>query len=49
MNEPPRLPESDPDSSGLRTFGKVLLWLLAIGAGLVVLVFGTCLLMMANH
>ena len=49
-----RIPGPDPEPgpaprSGLATFGKVLLWLVAIGAVLIVLVFGTCLLMFARH
>ena len=53
MNSPSPMPGPDPEPEprghGLRTFGKVLLWLFAIAVVLIVLVFGTCLLMFARH
>jgi hypothetical protein len=53
MNTPNLIPgpEADPPPQGhwLKTLGKVLLWLCAIAVVLIVLVFGTCLLMLATH
>jgi hypothetical protein len=46
MNEPVKLPQPDPPGGWLKTFGKILLWLCALTVGFVVLVFGSCLLMM---
>jgi hypothetical protein len=47
--DPPELYLPDPPKkSGLQTVAKLLLLLLALGAGLVVLVFGTCLLMFSR-
>jgi hypothetical protein len=53
MSDPGQPQPDIPDppekkSSGLATVAKLLLLLLALGVGLVVLVFGTCLLMFSR-